>query len=250
MTRRGQRADAARAAARGGVEARRAEGARAGDTAARATPDGASDDADGPGFAGRLVVIGASWGGLQALSAIVHGLPLGLPAAFVIVQHRSKDSGALLAELLQDVTPLRVVDVEDKEPIVAGHAYVAPPDYHLLIDDGVFSLSVDAAFRYSRPSIDVTMASAAEAYGERVVAVVLTGANDDGARGARQVIERGGAVLVQDPATAEVRTMPEATMRALATAPRARWAVVPLPAIAPRLVELVAGAVGVAGGAT
>jgi two-component system chemotaxis response regulator CheB len=178
----------------------------------------------------------------------MHALPPDLAAAVVIVQHRSKDSGNLLAELLQDVSPLRVVDVEDKEPITVGRAYVAPPDYHLLVDDGVFSLSVDAAFRYSRPSIDVTMASAAESCGERVVAVVLTGANDDGARGVRQVVERGGAALVQDPATAEVRTMPEAAVRALAAVPRSRWAVVPLEAIAPRLVALVTGAVGVAGG--
>jgi two-component system chemotaxis response regulator CheB len=195
-------------------------------------------------------VLGASWGGLQALSTIVRGLPPDLPAAVVVVQHRSKDSGALLAELLQDVTPLRVVDVEDKEPIVVGHAYVAPPDYHLLVDDGVFSLSVDAAFRYSRPSIDVTMTSAADAYGDHVVAVVLTGANDDGSRGARYVVERGGAVLVQDPATAEVRTMPDGAIRALGTAPQARWAIVPLDKIAARLVELVAGAVGVAGRAS
>ena len=208
------------------------------------------EDGEGPAFAGRLVVIGASWGGLQALSRIVQHLPVGLPAALAIVQHRSKDSGTLLAELLQDVTALRVVDVEDKEPILAGHAYVAPPDYHLLVDDGVFSLSVDAAFRYSRPSIDVTMTSAAEAYGDHVVGVVLTGANDDGARGARHVVERGGAVLVQDPATAEVRTMPEAAIRALATAPQARWSVVPLDTMAARLVALVAGAVGVAGRAS
>jgi two-component system, chemotaxis family, protein-glutamate methylesterase/glutaminase len=250
MTRRGRRADAARAAARARGPVRPGEGAGpAGDAPAA----GAAADGGGPdetGFTGRLVVLGASWGGLQALSTIVHHLSPELPAAVAIVQHRSKDSGSLLAELLQDVTPMRVVEPEDKEPIVAGHAYVAPPDYHLLVDDGMFSLSVDAAFRYSRPSIDVTMASAAEAYGERVVAVVLTGANDDGARGARQVIERGGAVLVQDPETAEVRTMPEAAMRALATAPRARWAVVPLDAIGARLVELVAGAVGMAGGAT
>ena len=129
----------------------------------RAEPSQAPGARPAEEFRGRLVVLGASWGGLQALSTIVRGLPPDLPAAVVIVQHRSKDSGTLLAELLQDVTPLRVVDVEDKEPIVAGHAYVAPPDYHLLVDDGVFSLSVDAAFRYSRPSIDVTLTSAADA---------------------------------------------------------------------------------------
>ena len=237
MTRRGARLDAARAAARGAPR----RGTSRPDSAAPA-------DAGREEFTGRLVVLGASWGGLQALSTIMHALPPDIGAAIAIVQHRSKDSGNLLAELLQDVTAFPVVDVEDKEPIVAGRAYVAPPDYHLLVDDGVFSLSVDAAFRYSRPSIDVTMASAAESYGERVVAVVLTGANDDGARGARQVIERGGAALVQDPTTAEVRTMPEAAIRALAAVPRSRWAVVPLTAVAPRLVELVAGAVGVAGG--
>jgi len=210
---------------------------------ARAT---AADDVYGADevAAERLVVFGASWGGLHALSAIVRELPADLPAAVAIVQHRSKDSGGLLAELLREETRLPVVEVEDKEPIRRGRIYVAPPDYHLLVDDGVFSLSVDAAVRYSRPSIDVTMASAADAYGERTLAVVLTGANDDGARGARYVVDRGGQALVQDPASAEVRTMPEAAARALDGATLGRWWVVPLVEVAARVAGLVTGTAG------
>ena len=185
-----------------------------------------------------LVVIGASWGGLHAVSTILAGLPPAFDTPSAIVQHRAEESDGLLVGLLQAVTTLRVCDVEDKETIRAGHVYIAPPDYHLLVDDGHFSLSVDAAVRYSRPSIDVALASAADTCGAAVVGVLLTGANDDGARGLRRVVDRGGRALVQDPATAEVRTMPEAGLRALADAPSARWASVPLTGIAARVAAL------------
>ena len=212
-------------------------------------PPGGSGRADGgdggdggvgrrPGPPPCVVVLGASWGGLHALSLIVRGLPADLPAAVVVVQHRGKDSGGLLAELLQDVTALRVLEVENKEPVCSGHAYIAPPDYHLLVDPDVFSLSVDPVVRYSRPSIDVTMTSAADSFGARAIAVVLTGANDDGARGARYVVDRGGHALVQAPETAEVRTMPDGALRTLAGAPIRQWEVAPLDAIAARIVAL------------
>jgi two-component system chemotaxis response regulator CheB len=185
-----------------------------------------------------LVVIGASWGGLHAVSTILAGLPRAFDTPVVVVQHRAKESDGLLAGLLQSVTTLQVCDVEDKEPIRSGHVYLAPPDYHLLVDDDYFSLSMDAAVRYSRPSIDVAMASAADSRASAAIGVLLTGANDDGARGLRHIVEKGGRALVQDPATAEVRTMPDAGIRALAGAPRDRWSVAPLAGVAARIAEL------------
>lgn len=188
---------------------------------------------------GGLVVVGASWGGLHALGTLLAALPETLAAPLVLVQHRARESEGLLAELLQQTTPRPVRDVEDKEPIVPRTVYVAPPDYHLLVEDGHLSLSTDAAVRYSRPSIDVTFSSAAEALGRHVLGVVLTGANDDGARGVRRVVDRGGRALVQDPATAEVRTMPEAAIRHLQGAPGDRWAVAPLEGLGGRIGALV-----------
>lgn len=200
--------------------------------------DRSTTAADAGAAARPLVVIGASWGGLHAVSTILAGLPRTFDTPVAIVQHRAKESDGLLVGLLQGVTTLRVTDVEDKEPILPGHVYVAPPDYHLLVDDDYFSLSMDAAVRYSRPSIDVALASAADSCGAAAIGVLLTGANDDGARGLRHIVEKGGRALVQDPATAEVRTMPEAGIRALAGAPRDRWSVAPLDQLAERIAAL------------
>ena len=180
-----------------------------------------------------LVVLGMSWGGLHALSTILHGLPGDFPLPLAVVQHRGKDSASLLAELLQDCTPLEVRDVEDKDPVEGGRVYLAPPDYHLLVEDGYFTLSVDPPVRFSRPSIDVTFGSAADAYGPRVAGLVLTGANDDGARGLRCIADRGGVALVQDPTTAESPVMPVAALRHVPTAE-----ILPLDRIAGRLAEL------------
>jgi two-component system, chemotaxis family, protein-glutamate methylesterase/glutaminase len=143
----------------------------------------------------------------------MEGLPADLPAAIVVVQHRSKESESLLASLLQDHSRLPVSEVEDKDPIASGRVYIAPPDYHLLVDGPTFSLSVDAPVKYSRPSIDVTFFSAADTYRARAVGVVLTGANDDGSRGLRRIVDRGGRAVVQRPDTAEVATMPAAALR-------------------------------------
>jgi two-component system chemotaxis response regulator CheB len=188
------------------------------------------------------VVIGASWGGLNALTAIVSRLARDFVTPVVMVQHRAKESDGLLADLLQDHTHLRVGEVEDKQPIAPSHVYIAPPDYHLLLDDGHFSLSTEAAVRFSRPSIDVTLMSAADAYGDRAVGVVLTGANDDGARGLRHLVERGGYAVVQHPDTAEVRTMPAAAWRAIQDRPPRQWEVAPLDDIADRLTALLTSA--------
>jgi len=164
-----------------------------------------------------LVVVGMSWGGLQAFSALLRRLPADYPVPVAVVQHRSRESTSLLALVLQDAAALPVHEVEDHDPIVPG-VHLAPADYHLLVGDGLFNLSVDPPVRFSRPSIDVTFTSAAESYGARVAGVVLTGANDDGARGLACSAEHGGLALVQDPATAEVPTMPQAALRRVPTA--------------------------------
>jgi two-component system, chemotaxis family, protein-glutamate methylesterase/glutaminase len=171
-----------------------------------------------PGVGYDLVVVGTSWGGLAALRTLVGGLSDSFQMAVTLVQHRHKDSDHLLRSLLQERSSLRVCEVEDKMPIEAGKVYVAPADYHLLVDEGYFSLSTEAPVRYSRPSIDVTFFSAADVLAERAVGVVLTGANADGAAGLRSVVDRGGLAIVQDPATAESATMPQAALRAVPTA--------------------------------
>lgn len=165
-----------------------------------------------------IVVIGTSWGGLSALRELITGLPKEFGLPLVVVQHRHKQSDHLLPLLLQEATPLCVAEVEDKAPIAAGNVFVAPADYHLLIEDGHFSLSTDAPVRYSRPSIDVTFVSAADTYGDRTVGVVLTGANADGARGLKRIHDRGGLTFVQIPATAESPAMPAAAIRCVPTA--------------------------------
>jgi two-component system, chemotaxis family, protein-glutamate methylesterase/glutaminase len=183
-----------------------------------------------------LVVVGTSWGGLAALRTLVAGLPATFTMAVTLIQHRHKDSDHLLRLLLQERSALEVCEVEDKMPLQHGRIYVAPPDYHTLVEPGHFSLSTEAPVRYSRPSIDVTFNSAADSYGHRTVGVVLTGANADGAEGLRQISDRGGMALVQDPKTAESPTMPTAAMKSV---PRAR--VMSLTDIVSFLCELPAG---------
>jgi len=135
-----------------------------------------------------------------------------LPADFglpvVIVQHRHRESNHLLSTLLQERTPLNVCEAEDKTPVTPGQVYIAPADYHLLVERGYFSLSLDAPVRYSRPSIDVTFASAADSYGAGVVGVVLTGANADGSRGLRRIADRGGLAVVRTRSLQKVGRCP------------------------------------------
>jgi two-component system chemotaxis response regulator CheB len=154
-----------------------------------------------------LVALGASAGGLNAVCHLLKLLPPDFSVPMVLVQHRSKESRAL-AEVLQDCTKLRVIEVDDKQPLEPRTVYVAPPDYHLLIDDGQFSLSTEDLVLFSRPSIDVFFDSAADAYGAGVIGVVLTGANSDGSKGLLKIVARGGQAIVQDPTTAEVNVMP------------------------------------------
>ena len=181
-----------------------------------------------------LVVVGASWGGLNAMSKLFSAMPGDFAVPIVVVQHRSRHADNLLASLLQDVTPLRVVDVEDKEPLDPRSVYIAPANYHLLVETGYLSLTTDPLVRFSRPSIDVTFTSAGDAYRAGTVGVVLTGANDDGARGLRHIVDRGGKAIVQDPNTAESVAMPAAALKMV---PEAE--VIPLSDIPPRLVSLV-----------
>jgi two-component system chemotaxis response regulator CheB len=166
-----------------------------------------------------IVVVGTSWGGLAALRELIAGLPGEFALPLVVVQHRHKQSSDHLVGLLQDRTTLRVCETEDKAPITGGTVHVAPADYHLLVEDGYFSLTMDEPVAFSRPSIDVTFASAADIYGERSVGVVLTGSNSDGSRGLRRIADRGGLPLVQLPSTAESPAMPAA---ALSVVPESR----------------------------
>src|SRR5580658_1433864 len=136
----------------------------------------------GPGRPIDAVVIGASAGGMEGLSVILPALPVGLPAALLIVLHLPREHRSLLSEIFAPKCALPVREAEDKEPVRAGCIYFAPPDYHLLIDEGPrLALSVDEPVHFSRPSIDVLFESAAQLYGERLLGVLLTGASPDGA---------------------------------------------------------------------
>jgi two-component system, chemotaxis family, protein-glutamate methylesterase/glutaminase len=181
-----------------------------------------------------VVAIGASWGGLHAVERVLESLPDDFPAAVVIAQHRRADSdGDRLAKLLGARCTLPVRDAEDKLALDPGTVLVAPADYHLLVERGSVALSVDAPEHFSRPSIDVLLGSAADAYGDRAAGVVLTGANADGAVGLARIARRGGPAIVQDPETALRREMPDA---ALAATPDAQ--VVALEEIGPLLGRL------------
>lgn len=166
-----------------------------------------------------LIVIGCSLGGMSALQIILSNLTKSFCVPIAVAQHRHKKSNEGLPAYFRRQTDLKVVDAEDKQWIEPGHVYLAPADYHLLIERngarGELSLSVDEAVRYSRPSIDVLFESAADAYKDRVIAVVLTGANDDGSRGAARIKARGGIVVAQDPEHAEAPAMPRATIQAV-----------------------------------
>jgi two-component system, chemotaxis family, protein-glutamate methylesterase/glutaminase len=161
-----------------------------------------------------LIVIGCSMGGMHALQTIFSALPKEFPVPIAVVQHRYRTSNEGLPDFLRRHTKLQVVDTTDKEWIKPGTVYLAPANYHLLVERGELSLSIDEAVAYSRPSIDVLFESAADAYGAGVIGVVLTGANADGARGAARIKSRGGFVIAQDPETAESPAMPRAAIEA------------------------------------
>jgi two-component system chemotaxis response regulator CheB len=161
----------------------------------------------------RGIVVGASAGGLEALSILLPALPAGLRLPVFIVQHLTRERPSLLAGLFDARCKLIVCEALDNAPIEPGIVYFAPPDYHLLIDAGArLALSVDAPVHYSRPSIDVLFESAVDHYGAALLAILLTGANEDGASGLKAVREGGGMTIVQDPRSAQVATMPAAAL--------------------------------------
>ncbi|HEY9734845.1 MAG TPA: chemotaxis protein CheB [Trichocoleus sp.] len=184
-----------------------------------------------------LVVVGTSLGGLSALRNMLKDLPNDFSAAIAIVQHRHKESDITLANFLQQFTPLPVIEVEDKAKILPGHVYMAPANYHLLVEPGFFSLSTDEPVSYARPSIDVMLESAADAYGSRLIAVLMTGANQDGVQGLVAVKRRGGVAIVQDPTTADCPVLPRAAIAAVSV----DW-VLPLSNLAAHLVYLCSAA--------
>jgi two-component system chemotaxis response regulator CheB len=184
----------------------------------------------------RLVAIGASAGGFQALTLILGRLPVDFSASIAIVQHRRADESSLLRELLAQRTRLPVIEPFHGDPLRPGHVYIAPPDYHLLVEPGSVALSVDPPINCSRPSIDALFDSAAAAYGRRAIGVVLTGANADGAAGAARLAQMRAPIIIQDPATAEAPACPAA---ALARVPHAT--VLALGDVAERLTRLCGG---------
>ncbi|MEG4230647.1 chemotaxis protein CheB [Microcoleus sp. Pol11C3] len=216
-----------------------------------------------------IVVIGTSLGGLQALTVLLANLPKSFPLPVVIVQHRHKSSQDRLSDFLQQQSSLPITDAEDKEPIAPGRVYLAPADYHLLIESPreweqslsdndftkwgripvepiynskspivcraspTFALSTEAPVCYARPSIDVLFESAADAFGEKVIGIILTGANSDGTEGLAKIKAEGGLTFVEEPASALCRTMPASAIANV----EVDW-ILPLSKIAPCLVNL------------
>lgn len=177
------------------------------------------------------VMIGASAGALEALSVILPALKPGFPLPVFVIVHVPPGKRSVLAEIFAAKCALRVIEAEDKEPIEPACVYFAPPDYHLLIEDPeTIALSNEEQVLFSRPSIDVSFESAVDVWGDKLIGIVLTGANQDGAQGLAALGRAGGTPIVQQPDTAYARAMPEA---AIAACPTAR--ILPLPEIAPYL---------------
>jgi two-component system, chemotaxis family, protein-glutamate methylesterase/glutaminase len=182
----------------------------------------------------QVIVIGGSAGAIEALCTILPSLPADFSLPLVAVLHQHPQRLSVLTSVLAARCALRVKEAEDKEPLAPATLYLAPPDYHLLLErTRRCSLSMDAPVHFSRPSIDVLFESAADSIGSGLVGLLLTGANEDGARGLARIKANGGAVIVQSPASASVPTMPEAGLR-LAAADQ----VLPLSEIGPFLAQL------------
>ena len=159
------------------------------------------------------IAIGTSAGGVEALSRLLPALPKGLDAAVFVVLHLPRHRPSLLAEIFAPRCALPVREALDKEPVQPGTVYLAPPDYHLLVDAGPqIALSTDEPVQYSRPSVDVLFESAADVYGARLLGIILTGGNEDGAAGLAAVRRAGGMTLVQQPAEALAPQMPAAAL--------------------------------------
>ena len=160
------------------------------------------------------VVIGASAGGVEALSVLLPALSAEAPVAVMIVVHLPRDRPSLLVDIFSRKCAMKVREAQDKEPIEAGTVYFAPNNYHLLVDPGPqLALSVDDLVHHSRPSVDVLFESAAYVYRDRLLGVILTGANEDGAEGLATVHDTGGITVVQEPSTAHSSQMVVAAQR-------------------------------------
>jgi two-component system chemotaxis response regulator CheB len=161
-----------------------------------------------------IVVIGASAGGAHSLAALLSGLPGDFPVPAVAVLHRGRDSADALTEYLQRSSALRVREAQDKERLGPGSVYLAPADYHLLVEKNNLGLSTEGLVHWARPSIDVLFESAADTWAEQTIGVILTGANADGAQGLARIKTRGGLAVVQHPSEAQYRAMPDAAIAA------------------------------------
>lgn len=163
------------------------------------------------------IVVGASAGGVDALCELLPSLPEGMRVPMLIVLHLPRSRPSLLAEIFGTRTRRPVREPLDKEPIEPGVVYVAPPDYHMLVDEGpAISLSADDLVHFSRPSIDVLFESAADFYGERLLGIILTGANEDGANGLAAIHDAGGVTVVQQPEGASAPYMLESALKRVA----------------------------------
>ncbi|MEE4358454.1 MAG: chemotaxis protein CheB [Desulfococcaceae bacterium] len=162
------------------------------------------------------VVMGVSAGGMDALQTILASLPEDFPVPILIVQHISPHSDSYLARYLDSVSPLGVKEADEKDSILPGEVYLAPPNYHLLVeDDRTLSLSVEERVNFARPSVDVLFETASDVFGPHLVGIVLTGANGDGSRGLKKIAQKGGLTLVQSPDTAYAQEMPKAALALL-----------------------------------
>lgn len=182
----------------------------------------------------RLIAVGTSLGGFMALQTLLSGLPADFPLPVTVVQHRGPDTDDTFITMLQEKTALRVEEAEDKSELAGGRVYLAPSDYHLLVEPGHIALSTEGPVVSARPSIDVLFESAADAYPGGVIGLLLTGASKDGAVGMLRIKKSGGFTIVQDPATAECSVMPAAAI-AIGAADK----VLPLGEISSFLMELV-----------
>jgi two-component system chemotaxis response regulator CheB len=159
------------------------------------------------------IIIGVSAGGVEALNELFPQLPKNFPLPILVVLHLNP-TGAFIPNAFYPPPGMTLREAEEKEAILPGVVYFAPPNYHLLVeDDETFSLSVEAPVCYARPSIDVTFMSAAEVYRKRLIGIVLTGANEDGANGLKRIKDLGGLTIAQDPKEAKTPTMPEAAIK-------------------------------------
>ncbi|HDN26454.1 MAG TPA: chemotaxis protein CheB [Thioploca sp.] len=181
------------------------------------------------------VVIGSSAGGIKALSAVLAALPSEFPLPIIIVQHLHPNSDSYLARILEAKCGLKVKQADEKETVADGVVYLAPPNYHLLIEeDRSFSLSIEGPVNFARPSVEVLFETAVYAYRDKLIGIILTGANNDGSLGVKKIKQIGGYVIVQNPTTAEADAMPRAAIAATNVDK-----ILPLEQIGPYLLQLV-----------